>query len=116
MSRVAEHYDLIVVGGGIAGVASAELIARTAAARGRLARIVVLEAGPGIGCGASGSLQGWFHTGALYSTFDEDVSSNACVRSRRILDEQYGPASNFGLVRNVDRWFTDAVRYDIDAG
>src|SRR3954470_11471538 len=62
--------DVVVVGGGIAGVAIAERVAREAARQGRSVRVLVVEAGAELGGGASSKLEGWFHSGALYSMLD----------------------------------------------
>ncbi|MEM9660844.1 MAG: FAD-dependent oxidoreductase [Planctomycetota bacterium] len=116
MTRHAEQADLVVIGAGIAGVACAELIARTSAAQRRRAKIIVLDSAPSVGCGASGSLQGWFHTGALYSTLQAETSTNACARSLDLLWAQYGATSDFKGKQHVRDWFHAPVRYDIEHG
>ncbi len=73
--------DVVVVGAGIAGVSIAERIAREAARQGRLIRVLVVEAGNEIGGGASGKLEGWFHSGALYSMLDSTSTLFALAHS-----------------------------------
>ncbi|MDX1410997.1 MAG: FAD-dependent oxidoreductase, partial [Nitrospirales bacterium] len=58
--------DVVIMGGGIAGIAIAELLSR----RTDLS-IKVIEEAPKLGMGASGKLEGWFHSGALYSGTDD---------------------------------------------
>lgn len=59
-------YDLAVVGGGIAGLAIAEIFARS----GR--KVVLLERNEQICQEASASQHGWFHFGSLYSIFPQN--------------------------------------------
>ncbi len=54
-----EYVDVIIIGGGIAGISIAEFLAR----HSRLS-IKVLDSAPKLGTFASGKLEGWFHTGA----------------------------------------------------
>ena len=54
-------YDFAVIGGGIAGLAIAELLQRS----GR--SVLLLEAEDTVCAQTSGQQQGWFHTGALYA-------------------------------------------------
>lgn len=59
-------YDLAVIGGGIAGLAIAEIFARS----GR--KVVLLERNEQICQEASASQHGWFHFGSLYSIFPQN--------------------------------------------
>jgi len=59
-------YDLAVVGGGIAGLAIAEIFARSGH------KVVLLERNEQICQEASGSQHGWFHFGSLYSIFPQN--------------------------------------------
>lgn len=63
--------DLAVVGGGIAGLSIAERVAREARRQNKLLKVLLIDSANALGTGASGSLEGWFHSGALYSTFDD---------------------------------------------
>src|SRR5258706_6733843 len=56
-------YDLIVVGGGIAGLATAEIFARS----GR--KVALLEKNEKLATETSGAHHEWFHFGSLYSIF-----------------------------------------------
>lgn len=58
-----QHFDAAVVGAGIAGLATAEIAARSGL------NVVLIEKGH-VACGeASGGHHGWFHFGSLYSIF-----------------------------------------------
>jgi glycine/D-amino acid oxidase-like deaminating enzyme len=60
------RFDCAVVGGGVAGLAIAELFARS----GR--HVVLIERNPKLCLEASASQHGWFHFGSLYSIFPQN--------------------------------------------
>ena len=78
------HYDVVIIGGGIAGIAIAELLSR----RTTLS-IKVLEEAPQLGMGASGKLEGWFHSGALYSGTDDPQTFLNCLNAVEDLINHY---------------------------
>ncbi|MCB1831470.1 MAG: FAD-binding oxidoreductase [Gammaproteobacteria bacterium] len=61
-----DRYDYAVVGGGIAGLATAEILARS----GR--SVVLIERDKQLCLQASASQHGWFHFGSLYSIFPQN--------------------------------------------
>ncbi|HAC65308.1 MAG TPA: FAD-dependent oxidoreductase [Cyanothece sp. UBA12306] len=69
-----EYVDVLVIGGGVAGIAIAEFLAR----HSNLS-IKVIEKSAQLGNLASGKLEGWFHTGALYSGQDDAQTFINCV-------------------------------------
>src|SRR5437879_13794304 len=77
------RYDIVIIGGGIAGIAIAELLARKSAWR-----IKVLEQADKLGEGASGKLEGWFHTGALYSGSEDAQTFLNCVNALERSEER----------------------------
>ncbi len=60
------RYDYAVVGGGIAGLAIAEIFARSGHS------VVLIEQEKTLCQGASASQHGWFHFGSLYSIFPQN--------------------------------------------
>ncbi len=73
--------DALIVGGGIAGVAIAERMAREARRQNKSARIVLVERRDELGTGSSGSLEGWHHTGTLYSKYYDPLFFINCVNA-----------------------------------
>ncbi|MBZ0093872.1 MAG: FAD-binding oxidoreductase [Sulfuricella sp.] len=61
--NVKAEYEMVVVGGGIAGLCIAELFSRSGW------KVALLEKNTGICMEASGAHHGWFHFGSLYSIF-----------------------------------------------
>ena len=103
-----EYVDVIVIGGGIAGISIAEFLAR----HSRLS-IKVLDSAPQLGTFASGKLEGWFHTGALYSGHDDAQTFINCVNSLEDLINLYSSyfseECNIALTETKPNFFTPAV-------
>lgn len=78
------YYDVVILGGGIAGIAIAELLSRRTALS-----IKVIEEAPQLGMGASGKLEGWFHSGALYSGNDDPQTFLNCLNALEDLINYY---------------------------
>lgn len=78
------RYDVVIVGGGIAGIAIAEFLSRK-----HSLSIKVIDQAPHLGTGASGKLEGWLHTGALYSGHDDGQTFMNCINALEDLITHY---------------------------
>src|SRR5215475_9658626 len=78
------YYDVIIIGGGIAGIAIAEFLSRQ-----HPLSIKVLEHAPQLVTGASGKLEGWFHAGGLYSGLDDGQTFMNCLNAIEDLITHY---------------------------
>jgi glycine/D-amino acid oxidase-like deaminating enzyme len=111
--------DVVIVGGGIAGVACAERLAREARRQNKLLRILLIEQHDQLGAGTSSGLEGWYHTGALYSTFDTTRFVTHCLNAFEDLYNWYrwDPAFPFREHCNLAEITRDSPRprYDLSA-
>ena len=105
-------HDFIVVGGGIAGLAIAELLQRSG--RG----VLLLEARERLCARSSAEQQGWFHTGALYAGLPSSRFFRQLVGNLDDLQNYYGgfPRMNLAagrhmLTRDTDGWFGNELTF-----
>ncbi|MEX0853082.1 MAG: FAD-dependent oxidoreductase [Bauldia sp.] len=85
-------YDCAVVGGGIAGLAIAEIFARS----GR--SVVLIERNARLCQEASAALHGWFHFGSLYSIFPQNHFMRAMIGGVEDLLDTYACFPNMNIV------------------
>jgi len=115
-----QSYDYAVVGGGIAGLAIAEIFARS----GR--RVVLVERNKYLCQEASASHHGWFHFGSLYSIFPHNQYLRTMVGGVEDLLEYYAEFSGMNIVVTSDgqlvfpqhetAWFRDEpIEYIVSA-
>ena len=87
-------HDIVIIGGGIAGLATAEMFSRAGG------KVHLVEAQAKLGLGSSGAHHEWFHFGSLYSIF----TSNKFLRV--LLDG----------VDDLLRYYGDFTRMNIRVG
>jgi FAD dependent oxidoreductase len=75
---------------------------------------MLLDRAPSLGTGSSGKIEGWLHTGALYSGADDGQTFLNCVNSLEDLINHYAPhfsgRCNMGLRETRPGQFAPAVR------
>lgn len=114
------HYDLIIIGGGIAGLAAAEIFARSGQ------RVLLVEKQAKLCTGASGCHHEWFHFGSLYSIFPHNQFLRTMVGGIDDLLEFYAHFDGMNLavdskgrlitIDGPEPWFRDEmVEYIISA-
>ncbi|QKK07644.1 MAG: FAD-binding oxidoreductase [Planctomycetota bacterium] len=124
--------NVLVVGGGIAGIAIAERLAREAKRQGKLLRIMLVERENQLATGASGGLEGWLHTGMLYTKLENPRTLINCLNSFEDLVNWYAhdplfphrercnlatPAGGPGkprLVPRDDGWFESTIEFIVE--
>lgn len=110
-------FDYVIIGAGIAGITTAELLQRLGA------KVFLLEKEREMAILSSGRQHGWFHTGSLYSASPDPTVQQACIDNLRVLTQYYNefPGMNIELnaghfeVKKRDSskdWFrTDELEY-----
>ena len=86
-----KKYDYVIVGGGIAGLASAELLSRSGHS------VLLLEKGPKLCQEASASHHGWFHFGSLYSIFPDNQTLRTLVGGIEDTIDNYSAFENMNI-------------------
>lgn len=105
-------FDFAVVGGGIAGLAIAELLQRSGVS------VALFEKNQTL-CGeASAEQQGWFHTGALYAALPENFFCRTMVGNLDDLVDYYSGFPNMNLridkhISSVSQhgWFSNRTNF-----
>jgi hypothetical protein len=105
-------FDFAVIGGGIAGLAIAELLQRSGVS------VALFEKNPTL-CGeASAEQQGWFHTGALYAALPENFFCRTMVGNLDDLVDYYSAFPNMNLrvdkhISSVSQhgWFSNRTNF-----
>ncbi len=89
-----KKFNIVIAGGGIAGLASAEIFARSGY------KVLLLEKNPKLCMEASGSHQKWFHFGSLYSVFSSPRFFQAMLKNIQYLLKYYQGFEGMNLVIN----------------
>lgn len=107
-----EQWDFAVVGGGIGGLAVAELLQRSGAS------VVLIEQHARLCSGASSEQQGWFHTGALYTALPTNFYCRTMVGNLDDLVDYYSafPNMNLRVAKHVSTaatygWFANKTNF-----
>lgn len=108
MGKYNNRSDFLVLGGGIAGLAIAELLQRSGAC------VVLIEKNDTLCSEASAEQQGWFHTGAFYAGVRSSSSCRTLVNNLDDLIDCYSAFPNMNLrvdkhIHTADRegWFSN---------
>jgi len=104
--------DFAVVGGGIAGLAVAEMLQRSGAS------VVLLEKNKTLCSEASAEQQGWFHTGALYTALPSNFFCRTMVGNLDDLVDYYSwfPNMNLRVDKHIyttsrEGWFANRTNF-----
>jgi hypothetical protein len=104
--------DFAVVGGGIAGLAVAEMLQRSGAS------VVLLEKNKTLCSEASAEQQGWFHTGALYTALPNNFFCRTMVGNLDDLVDYYSgfPSMNLRVDKHIyttsrEGWFANRTNF-----
>ena len=66
LSKFMKQYDVVIIGGGIAGICIAEILSRDKL------KILIIEKNKNLISEASTSQHGWFHFGSLYAILEDN--------------------------------------------
>ncbi|MEW6324881.1 MAG: FAD-binding oxidoreductase [Nitrospirota bacterium] len=112
MSSHGQTWDFAVIGGGIGGLAVAELLQRSGAS------VILLEKNSVLCGGASAEQQGWFHTGALYTALPLTSYFRTMVGNLDDLVDYYSgfPKMNLKVDKHLsttdhDGWFSNRTNF-----
>src|SRR5215469_10121346 len=112
MTQVRQIFDFAVVGGGIAGLAIAELLQRSGAS------VVLFEKNRTLCAEASAEQQGWFHTGALYAALPRNFFCRTMVGNLDDLVDYYSgfPNMNLRIDKHISStsqqgWFSNRTNF-----
>ena len=127
--------DLLIVGGGIAGIAIAERLAREAREQNISRKILVADRGEQFGSEASSGLEGWYHTGFVYVKSEKPRIFTTCLNAFEDLynfysldvrfdfhkhcnihlpsDEDAGALPGYPRHDNDQAWFLHAIKYKL---
>ena len=86
-----KKYDLAIVGGGIAGLVTAELFSRSGYS------VILLEKNKKLISGASSEQHGWFHLGSLYTTSHQPIYLKKLVRTIETLQKYYSSFKSMNI-------------------
>jgi len=112
MQNITIMYDIIIVGGGIAGIFIGEIFSRNQY------KTLIIEAKEVVCQKSSGELQGWFHTGSLYSmsysknemnTFQENIKN--LIQYYNVFEDMNFSINERNNHKNINGWFKERISY-----
>ena len=84
-------YDYVIIGGGIAGIAIAEILSRSSD------KVILIEKEKKLMSKSSSDQHGWFHIGSLYAFLDNNDYLKGLIKNTQNIIKYYSHFENLNM-------------------